>query len=180
MRTEPWFWRIIALPVNAPLFRTSHGLTKMLLIWKCNCCQWFFKCTVFPPKYCCCPVKNAYLKYQLWFSLDCAVPCVLNHVLGNHQLHAIFNLFTHSCHIVTNKVLFCCQSCSLYFACAPWRSASSGGGGGRGAPQHYPKTVGNRCVNRLNRSPALVVTCQQSSTDALILTCNPQLSFQVI
>uniref|UniRef100_A0A3Q2YIL4 Eukaryotic translation initiation factor 4 gamma 2 n=1 Tax=Hippocampus comes TaxID=109280 RepID=A0A3Q2YIL4_HIPCM len=35
------------------------------------------------------------------------------------------------------------QSYSLYFACAPWRSASSGGGGGRGAPQHYPKTVGN-------------------------------------
>lgn len=30
-----------------------------------------------------------------------------------------------------------------------FNSASSGGGGGRGAPQHYPKTASNRYVSLL-------------------------------
>ena len=30
-------------------------------------------------------------------------------------------------------------------------SASSGGGGSRGAPQHYPKTAGNRYSKRVKR-----------------------------
>lgn len=54
----------------------------------------------------------------------------------------------------------------LALTCTPpcvFTSASSGGGGGRGAPQHYPKTVGNRCVFHFNQTLCIsLLNCKRA------------------
>lgn len=56
---------------------------------------------------------------------------------GECETDQLFQLVKH--------VKFLCNALaySMLFSVYP-NSASSGGGVGRGAPQHYPKTVGNR------------------------------------